>query len=374
MERVTVSTYEKDQITKKYELFTQVIDKPDGEPKPIGTEGKWLQQKYTKPAGAIYYNKDAKTSFVVYGRIYAKYTSLGAEKKLGYPTTSEGPTHDYLGRYSHFQKGSIYWSKETGAYEVLEPIRNKWQELGGVKSFLGYPITGTEGEAVKCNHFQGGSIYWKCSRLSDKQQVYEVHGDINEKWSEYEQRKTPLGYPTTDERDDTRYNGPKRLGGRYNDFEKGSIYWSKKTGAHVMLAPIRNKWKRKSSWSRVDFDNGQTIAYPLFKDVLGYPITDTDDEKTLIIEGENVQCNHFQGGAIYWPIRKEPHGVRTAVVVLTRIAKRWNALEKGKFGYPISDTEIICDGTPDGTYKNVFKKNDGRECSITWNTKDGYNV
>ena len=62
-----------------------------------------------------------------------------------------------------FQGGSIYWSPATGAFEVHGLIRVKWAQLGGEREFLGFPLTdelGTPDGIGRFNHFEGGSIYW----------------------------------------------------------------------------------------------------------------------------------------------------------------------------------------------------------------------
>jgi uncharacterized protein with LGFP repeats len=46
---------------------------------------------------------------------------------------------------------------------VIGAIRDKWLALGGPSSFLGQPLTdelGTPDGVGRFNHFQGGSIYW----------------------------------------------------------------------------------------------------------------------------------------------------------------------------------------------------------------------
>src|SRR3954470_19281088 len=97
--------------------------------------------------------------------IDAKYQQLGGPGGfLGNPASSENTTPDGVGRYRHFQGGSIYWTPATGAHEVHGEIRNKWSSLGWERSSLGYPFTD---ELVladgigRYNHFQGGSIHWK---------------------------------------------------------------------------------------------------------------------------------------------------------------------------------------------------------------------
>jgi hypothetical protein len=96
--------------------------------------------------------------------ITAKYLELGADRSvLGTPQGDERPTPDGVGRYRHFERGSIYWSPSTGAHEVHGLIRQKWAELGWERSFLGYPTsdeTPLPNRAGAFSQFQRGAIYW----------------------------------------------------------------------------------------------------------------------------------------------------------------------------------------------------------------------
>src|SRR5262245_49425731 len=93
-----------------------------------------------------------------------KYAALGGGSGfLGQPTTSEQDFPDRSARYRHFQGGSIVWSPQTGAYEVHGAIRDKYATLGWARGLLGYPLTDestTPDRIGRYNHFQGGSIYW----------------------------------------------------------------------------------------------------------------------------------------------------------------------------------------------------------------------
>lgn len=79
----------------------------------------------------------------VHGAIRAKYLALGAEASvLGYPTTDETATPDGIGRFNHFESGSIYWTPNTGAWEVHGLIRGYWAANGWERNpSLGYPIS-----------------------------------------------------------------------------------------------------------------------------------------------------------------------------------------------------------------------------------------
>lgn len=99
----------------------------------------------------------------VIGAILKKYNKLGAcSGFLKKPKTKELTTPDGIGRYNHFEHGSIYWSPKTGAHEVHGAIRSKWASMGWEKSYLGYPtsdeLRGSNGK--RYSKFQGGIIYW----------------------------------------------------------------------------------------------------------------------------------------------------------------------------------------------------------------------
>jgi microsomal dipeptidase-like Zn-dependent dipeptidase len=157
-----------------------------------------------------------------------KYTKLGEAKGfLGKPVSDEMNTSDGAGLYRHFEGGSIYWSPQTGAFEVHGAIREKWDSLGGEGGLLGYPITDetvTIDGVGHFNHFQQGSIYW-----APKTGVYEVHGDIREHWAQLGWERGELGYPTSDE---TKTPDSSDV---FNQFQYGEIRWSPKTGAQETI-------------------------------------------------------------------------------------------------------------------------------------------
>ncbi len=162
----------------------------------------------------------------VHGDIRIKWDQLGgAGGFLGNPTTSETGTPltpNGVGRYNHFQGGSIYWTAATGAHEVHGAIRDKWASLGWEQGFLGYPLTdetGTPDGAGRYNHFQHGSIYW-----TPATGAHEVHGAIRDKWASLGWEKSALGYPTSDETEEPDGSG------RFSSFQHGSIHWNKATG------------------------------------------------------------------------------------------------------------------------------------------------
>lgn len=82
----------------------------------------------------------ARHYFQVGGAIGGKYHALGgAGGFLGKPITDETGTPDGVGRYNHFEGGSIYWTPKTGAFSVHGSIRDRWASMGWERSYLGYP-------------------------------------------------------------------------------------------------------------------------------------------------------------------------------------------------------------------------------------------
>jgi len=195
-----------------------------GYPKTDETETPDEAGRYNHfQGGSIYWHPDTG-AYEVHGSIRHKWSALGWEKSfLGYPLTNETPTPDTKGRYNHFQGGSIYWYPGIGAFEVHGSIRHKWATLGWERSFLGYPKTdekATPDGVGRYNHFEHGSIYWHPNTGA-----HEVHGSIRNMWSwnGWEKR---IGYPKTDE---TSINQGDN--GRYNEFQKGAIGWTPDQGA-----------------------------------------------------------------------------------------------------------------------------------------------
>lgn len=161
----------------------------------------------------------------VLSEIYRKYLALGGVNGfLGNPVGPEMNAPDGYGRFRHFQGGSIYWTSSTGAHVVHGAILGKWKSLGWERSVLGYPRTdesGTPDGIGRYNHFQYGSIYW-----TPNTGAHEVHGAIHALWASLGWEKSCLRYPISDEE-------PSSTSGwaRQSRFEGGTILWSPDPGA-----------------------------------------------------------------------------------------------------------------------------------------------
>ncbi|WP_342318574.1 alpha/beta hydrolase-fold protein [Corynebacterium mayonis] len=169
----------------------------------------------------------------LFGQILAKYNALGgAAGWLGFPTTGETKTPDGRGRFVHFQNGSIYWTPQTGAFAIPGDMFEAWGANGYENGDLKYPIA----EAQKIGDgwvqkFEGGYL----TRNPDGKSHYIVHGAIGQKYGALNHAASSLGFPRGNER--------AIRGGFFQEFEKGNIYWSPRTGGHVIYyGNIFNAW------------------------------------------------------------------------------------------------------------------------------------
>ena len=227
----------------------------------------WVTQVFRRPTAAA-------AGFQVGGAIGAAYP--GVAGVLGAPTSWEYPVAG--GRGQGFQRGEMLWSASTGANEVHGGILARYRAVGGPWSVLGLPVTHerwTPDGRGRFNHFQRGSIYWTPFTGSA-----EVHGAIRARWQRLGWERSALGYPTSGER-----GTPDRVG-RFNDFQRGSIYWTPRTGAHEVRGSIRSRW------AALGWERG-----------LGYPVSD----EYAVSGGRR---SDFERGSIVWDSRTRTTTVR----------------------------------------------------------------
>jgi hypothetical protein len=166
-------------------------------------------------------------SFVVYGMIYGRYRDLGdLGGVLGQPTSDEEDAAAG-GRVSHFQNGDIFWHPNYGAHEVRGLIHQRYLAVGGPGGFLGYPTTGETGvmddqkkEVGAFNRFaNNAAIYW-----SAETGAWEVYGTIREAWeTDYKGVKGPLGFPIAEQKTmPTAKDLPETA---YGSFQRGALVW-----------------------------------------------------------------------------------------------------------------------------------------------------
>ena len=133
----------------RYQTYSDGYNLAISEP---GGLGFWAQASGTR----------CGDSPAVVGAIETKYLALGGcSSLLGAPITEERVAPDGMGRFSVFDRGSIYWSPPTGAHEVHGRIRDAYKAAGWEAGSLGYPTS--DEHAVtggRRSDFQHGSITW----------------------------------------------------------------------------------------------------------------------------------------------------------------------------------------------------------------------
>ncbi len=109
------------------------------------------------------------------------------------------------------------------------------------------------------------------------------------------------------------------LGGCRQDFQAGTIMWSRTTGARVVSGAIRSRYAA-AHWDLGD---------------LGFPTGEA--QCGLLRDG----CRqHFQRGSIYWS------PTTRARMVLGAIRARYLAVgaERSRYGYPVGENDLLPDG------------------------------
>lgn len=192
--------------------------------------------------------------FKVCGKIREKYDSLGGPRSfLTWPKSDELTVPDGAGRRSEFVNGFIYWHPNTGAHPITTHFSIVWARTGWERGPLGYPTTdefGLSDGIGRKQSFEHGHIYGSLAGLAS------IHGAISDKWIQTGAEKGPLGYPVTDET-----KTPDGIG-RFNRFTGGMIYWHPKHGAHSIRGSILEKWANQG------YEKG----------AVGYPIEDPKDD------------------------------------------------------------------------------------------------
>jgi hypothetical protein len=163
-------------------------------------------------------------------QIGEKWATVGKEGgPLGGPIGHEVPTFDGVGRWQQFKSGMISWHPETGAHIVWGKIGERWIEIG--RERFGYPITDevwTADGRGRSNEFRAvqlagkpvASIYW-----SPETGAHEVFGAIRDKWMQLGAERSSLGYPISAEYEE----GEARI----QRFERGSLFWTPRSGAVI---------------------------------------------------------------------------------------------------------------------------------------------
>ncbi|PPK92343.1 LGFP repeat-containing protein [Kineococcus xinjiangensis] len=228
-----------------------------------------------RPAsGSAEYSYDGQT-FTVRGAILERYLAEGAEHgALGRPVTSEVVLPG--GAFTHFQNGSVYWSPTGGARVVRGSVRDLWEAHGWETSFLDYPVS-EEGPAGggAVQRFRGGDVYW-----SPATGPQFLRGAILQRYLAAGAETGPLGFPVTSE--------VGLRAGAFTSFQNGAVYWSPRSGAHVVQGRILGAWAGlgwESSGFGYPTSGERPVAGGVVQDFEGGQITHLHD-------GDVVRLHH----------------------------------------------------------------------------------
>jgi len=192
--------------------------------------------------GSIYCRNDGiNSACAIYGLIRQKWSAMGWENSaLGFPITDELPDGVAGGRVSFFEGGAMLYRPDIGTFETHGAIFRRWRTLGGTNG-LGYPLTDeltAPDKRGRYNHFERGSIYWTPERGA-----WEVIPGIKDAWAAAGWERGPVGYPID------RPQRMPGVSTDFQDFERGSIY-ALGPNSHVVSPQGRVSLRRLSSSSR----------------------------------------------------------------------------------------------------------------------------
>ena len=205
--------------------------------------------------GGVVYATPATGAHAVPTAFGAAVAEAGGTEVLGYPTTDVGTTPDGRGSYQHFQNGSVYATAATGARVVRGAVYDLWARTGWENGVLGYPTVSAtatpDGQGLYA-HFQGGSVYW--TRPTG---AHLLRGDIYTAWAAQGWEQGALRYPTTDVT-----TTPDRKGS-YAYFQGGAVYSSAVGGTRVLRGAVLDAWAR-TGWEqgRLGWPTSDTVAQP----------------------------------------------------------------------------------------------------------------
>ena len=299
-------------------IFHRDYNKRDGKIDPVGFDWTWFRDEVNRHYNSIGTPPPPKKTDI---QLKRESTPWLGNKII---EAEENVCPDGIGRYAHYENGSIYWSPLTGAAALSLEMVEKYASQGYEAGWLGYPVIDVNEVAKgRYQHFQNGSIYW-----SEKGKARFIKGEISKKWAAQNWEHGPLGMPLSDEID-----LPDTVG-KLQVFEGGHIYFSPKTGPFAIAGiiwdrftkedyekfigyPISDELKMPNREGRYQIfeyahiytsENGD-LAFTVNKDFmdiysrmgyengrLGLPVTNKD----IVINkaGHNIFIQHFEGGSI----------------------------------------------------------------------------
>lgn len=197
-----------------------------------------LQQDFA--GGSLYYSSSSGTHAVLTGLRGTFWLSGGHTGSLGFPTSELRGDLIRGGQQQDFQRGTLYITPSNGVRKVEGETRNfYWQNLGQGGD-LGYPtgeeLCGLPNGACQQN-FEGGQI------VTSGTARYLVAGSVSRKWQQlgglYSYLATPVGPKVCG----------LLGGGCKQSFRTGAVFDSPVAGVHATGGAIAALWSAKGAES-----------------------------------------------------------------------------------------------------------------------------
>ncbi|MCC9177385.1 zinc-dependent metalloprotease family protein [Arthrobacter sp. zg-Y750] len=258
--------------------------------------------------GRIFWSANTGASYVL-GAIGSAYINKGGPAgPLGFPVGNEWSLGSRGGVVQAFQKGAIYWTPSTGAHIIGGAVQTYYGTQGYEAGFLGYPTSDEiSGGGGVIQTFEGGAIAW-----SPETGGKHLYKGMAASYMNHGGPGGALGFPIGVEK------GLATRAGATQEFQKGAIYWSPRTGgAPVLNGPVRDAYKAK----------GAEASF------LGYPTA-----STVNIGGGSSQS--FEGGRVTMTAAS---GVRTVYAGMDSGYARLGG-PGGSLGYPVGDETAAAKG------------------------------
>ena len=238
----------------------------------------------------------------------------------------------------------------AGLYGQLSQVRSK-AKAG--RTGTGFPVPGEIGKFYEKNTSKTGKpiIAQRCGMTDDgcfqrfeKGSVHwskasgahftKANSGVQNAWKRYSYERGRLGYPTGEE-----FALKDAAGAVAQHFQGGTVVWSSATAGRPLVGAVGRKWKALG-WERSQ---------------LRLPRT---DEKCTLTRGGCYQ--QFQGGSIHWTAKTGAHETRGA------IQRAWGTQkwENGRLGYPTTD-EFKSGSTIRQNFEGGY---------ITWSSTDGATI
>ena len=187
-----------DVFQEKYRLLNGRPGAATGSPYdvPRGETSEGRAQDFE--VGRMTYTSSAGKVTWQWGPVLRRYDGMGREGgPLGMPATDVWGTRSYKG--AGYRRGLIIYSASTGSHAVLTGFRTAYIEAGGAQGLLGLPITGRKASAA----VPDGGRYQRFERGTLYQRktgapVYALWGKIDAKYRSMGMASSPCGYPTAD--------------------------------------------------------------------------------------------------------------------------------------------------------------------------------